>query len=340
MQERTRGASREPIRAAVWGTGRIGVALVRAGLRRPWLAWVGGAVFDPATEGRDLGEIAGVGPLDVAVTADADALLARDDIDLVIYAGLGPEAAVADRMEQIVRAGKDAVTVSGLVHPRTAIGAERTAELHAACVEHGRRAIGAGLNPGFVLDVLPVVWSTCIVDLGCLRARRVSEMKEWGPGIHALLGIGRRPDDLPDVESPLALDHSLALIGDALGLAFDRVDDSSTPLVAPTRREHRGLVVEPGTVHGYVRRAAGVVDGAERVVLEWTAVFDLQPDVDGMRAEGVVQVEGDPWLEMRFDAGFVADPYPATAARGLSVIPGLLAMPPGLYDSTRVPLVG
>ncbi len=98
MQERTRGASREPIRAAVWGTGRIGVELVRAGLRRPWLAWVGGAVFDPAKEGRDLGEIAGVGPLDVAVTADADALLARDDIDLVIYAGLGPEAAVADRM--------------------------------------------------------------------------------------------------------------------------------------------------------------------------------------------------------------------------------------------------
>ena len=35
--------------------------------------------------------------------------------------------------------------------------------------------------------------------------------------------------------------------------------------------------------------------------------------------------------------GVFADPYPATAARGLAVVPGLLAMPPGLYNGAQIP---
>ena len=135
----------------------------------------------------------------------------------------------------------------------------------------------------------------------------------------------------------MTLDQSLALIGDAAGLDFERVDVTHTPLISPTRREFRRTVVEPGTVAGYRRRAAGVVGGQERIVLEWTAVFMLDPEVDGVREEGVVEVEGEPWMEMRLRGGVFEDPYPSTAARGLAVVPGLLAMPPGLYDGAQVP---
>lgn len=325
------------IRAAIWGTGRVGRELVKAGLARPWLQWVGGAVFDPAKDGRDLGELAGIAPLGVAATTDIEALLARPDIDVVVYAGLGPEAVVGESVERIVRAGKDAVTVSGLVHPRTALGAYGARRLHEACVASGRRAIGAGLNPGFVLDVIPAVWASCVVEHTCVTARRVSDLKTWGPGVHRSLGIGRRPEDVDEVEMLMALDQSLMLLGDALGLAFDRVEDTTTPLIAPTRRTHGDAVVEVGTIAGYARRSAGVVAGVERVVLEWTAMFGLDREVDGLVPDGLVRIDGDPWVEMRVEAGFMDDPYPATAARGLAVIPGLLRMPPGLYDSTQVP---
>lgn len=326
------------IRCAVWGTGRAGVELIKAGLQRPWLQWVGGGVFDPAKEGSDLGELAGIGPLGVKATADIDALLARDDIDLVFYAGLGPEAPLADRMERIVRAGKDAVTVSGIIHPRTALGEERAAQLHAACVESGRRAIGAGVNPGFLLDVLPAVWATCNVSFKTITAKRVSDMKTWGPGVHRDLGIGRRPDEFQLTQTPMALDQSLMMIGDAVGLHFERVDNTTKPFIVKSRREFRGEVVEPGTIGGYSRRSAGIVGGVERIVLDWTAVFGLTPEVDGIQEEGVIEIDGDPWLEMRFKGGVFEDPYPATAARGLAVVPGLLRMPPGLYDSAQVPV--
>ena len=56
----------DKIGAAVWATGRAGRVIVEAGLTRPWLAFRGGIVYNPAKEGLDLGEACG---LDVRVGA-------------------------------------------------------------------------------------------------------------------------------------------------------------------------------------------------------------------------------------------------------------------------------
>ena len=78
------------IGAAVWATGRAGRVIVEAGLTRPWLTFRGGIVYSPAKEGLDLGEACGLDVrLDAPVSMDIDAVLARPDIDVVFYAGLG-----------------------------------------------------------------------------------------------------------------------------------------------------------------------------------------------------------------------------------------------------------
>src|SRR6187397_552493 len=121
------------IGAAVWSTGRAGRVIVEAGLKRPWLEFRGGVVYDPAKDGLDLGEACGLDTrLGVPVSADADAVLARRDIDVVFYAGIGTPAEVADACLRANRAGKDAITISGLVHPKTILGADAAVDLDAA----------------------------------------------------------------------------------------------------------------------------------------------------------------------------------------------------------------
>ncbi len=326
------------VRAALWGTGRAGGELVRWGLERPWLQYVAAIVTSPAKAGRDLGEIAGVGrTLGVTATLDVDATLARDDIDVVLYAGLGDEHELGRRMLRVVRAGKNALTVSGMVHPRTALGEAGARDLHEAAVANGVRAIGTGINPGFMVDVLPVVWMSGVATYTRLTARRISDMKAWGPGVLRDEGVGLRPEALGQRETHMTLDQSLNLIADAAGLTFDAVRLDRTPIVSPTRRENAGTVVEPGTVCGFRSRIAGIIGGQERIVIEWTAVFMLDPVVDGMQVEGVVEFEGAEWLRMQMQAALFDDPYPATAARALAVLPGLLSMPPGLYDGAQIP---
>ncbi len=109
----------EKIGAAVWATGHAGKVIVEAGLLRPWIEFRGGIVYNDAKEGIDLGEACGLDVrLGAPVSADVDAVLARPDIDVVFYAGIGTPSEVAAACLRANRAGKDAITISGLVHPR------------------------------------------------------------------------------------------------------------------------------------------------------------------------------------------------------------------------------
>src|SRR6187549_1855872 len=118
---------------AVWATGHAGRVIVEAGLTRPWLEFRGGIVYDSAKDGLDLGEACGL-----------DVLLGRPDIDVVFYTGIGSPTEVAAACLRANLAGKDAITISGLVHPRTVLGEAAAARLDAASRETGRRILGTG----------------------------------------------------------------------------------------------------------------------------------------------------------------------------------------------------
>ncbi len=329
-----------PIRAAVWGTGHMGVDVVKAAAHRDWLALVAGVVFDPAKEGRDLGEIAGIGAIGAPCTTDVAAVLACDDIDLVFYTGLGTSAGVAGYCKQVLLAGKDCISLSGLTHVASAIGVEAAAELDAAAKSTGARFVGTGLGPGFVTDVLPSVLLSTAVRFDRAIVRLGSSMDSWGPGLLRTYGIGRSPDQITPPASRASMKESIALIGDSLGLRFDEITERNDPLLSRVRREHAGMVVEPGTVGGFRRRFAGVAGGHERVVMEWNGAFCLDPAEDGFdeQCDFVVEVGERTWLTLKLDGDlWRVDPYAATAARGLAVVRGLRSLPPGIYDGAQVP---
>ena len=136
----------EKIGAAIWSTGHGGRVIVEAGLTRPWLVFRGGITYDPAKDGLDLGEACGLDVgLDAPVSMDVDAILGRPDIDVVFYAGLGTPTEVAAACLRANRAGKDAITISGLVHPKTILGDGAAAELDLAARAAGHRILGHGL---------------------------------------------------------------------------------------------------------------------------------------------------------------------------------------------------
>jgi hypothetical protein len=325
------------VRVAIFGTGRAGVEVVRASTLRNDVEIVAAVVVDPAKDGRDLGELAGLGATGVRATTDLAATLARSDVDAVIYCGIGDPITVAEMLGTIADAGKDAVTVTGLVHPVCALGAERAADLSSRSRRAGARVVGAGLNPGFLVDVLPVVWGQVCSRIDRLHALRVGEMKWWGRGIHDECGLGREPQDAPD-RIALPLGESLAVVGDGLALAFDRTEDLHEPYVTTVRREHAGFVVEPNTIAGFRKRSIGYRDKQPLVEIEWRAIFCIDPEVDGIDQTVRLRIEGDTTIEAEAHGSFFIDSYPATAARALASVVVLRGLPPGLYRPDQLPI--
>src|SRR5690349_10613909 len=182
------------IGAAVWATGRAGRVIVEAGLKRPWLEFRGGIVYSPAKEGLDLGEACGLDVrLGVAVTSDVDAILARSDIDVVFYAGIGTPAEVAAACLRANRAGKDAITIAGLVHPTTILGSEAAADLDAASRATGHRILGTGFFD-YLTITTPLASFSNVLTFEQIELERIADTTMWGHGILRDEGIGGPPE--------------------------------------------------------------------------------------------------------------------------------------------------
>src|ERR1700745_4219333 len=108
------------MRVVVWSTGGVGKIAIDAISRRPDLELVGVWVHSPEKVGRDAGELAGVAPIGLMATNDADALVALRP-DCVVYAASGPErdaGAVPDYL-RLLESGINVVssTSTSLVYP-------------------------------------------------------------------------------------------------------------------------------------------------------------------------------------------------------------------------------
>jgi hypothetical protein len=333
-----RGLTRRPlVRAAVFGTGRAGTEIVRAAHARADIELVAGITVSPDKNGRDLGEVTTGRPLGVPVTVDFDSVLRRTDVDIILHAGLGTPQEVANFVGRCADAGKDAITVSGLVHPPTALGQRGAQDLDDRARRGGARVVGTGVNPGFVLDALPALWGSMVTRVDRIYARRVSEIRNWGEGVlDTEVRLGWPPDEVRGNRA-LSLDESLAVIIDALGLAVDRTEDIHEALPAPTPRSHGGRSVDVGRTMGFRRRSLAYRDGAAAVEVEWIAIFCIDSVADGVKEEATLRIEGDTDVEASANGTFCGDPYPSTAARAINAIAPLRTLAPGLYRPDQLP---
>ena len=166
-----------PYRVIQWGTGNVGRLSLRAILGHPELELAGVWVHGEKKDGRDAGELCGIGRVGVAATRDAEALLALP-ADCVVYtatADLRPRQALDD-VCRILRAGRNVVTSSlvALVHP-DALGPEVRGELDEACRAGGASFFASGIDPGFANDVLPLVLSGLCERWTEIRIREISD---------------------------------------------------------------------------------------------------------------------------------------------------------------------
>ena len=273
------------IGAAVWATGHAGRVIVEAGLTRPWLEFRGGIVYDPAKDGLDLGR--GMRARRPARGAGLDRRRCRPRSSRhrrrLLHGDRLPDE-VADACLRANRAGKDAITISGLVHPKTVLGATAAAELDAGA--QGRRRP----DPRHRALGLPDDHAATRVAFQRPPLRR----DPTGAGRrHVAVGPrhpARRRDRRPDRGSRWRLhDAQLPRRGaDAAGRVGrarrGRADLREHPRPDRVRRERNGYVAEPGTIGGHDRRAAANIRGGGRLVSVWRGLFDLSRSATAWRA--------------------------------------------------------
>jgi hypothetical protein len=334
----------------------VGGPAVRGVVAHPQLELAGVIVHDPSKEGRDAGELVGLPPLGVAATRDADAVLATrpDALFYGVNADLRPAESGAE-VREVLRAGIDVVSAGmyALVHPPSAPAAVRE-PFERACREGGSSLLSSGIDPGFAIDLLPVVLSGVC---NAFREVRVVENFDYThydqpEAVRSLIGMGGPMDAVPPMLHPAALEAvwagSLRALAGALDLEVDGIRTHVERHALERDLDHPMGRFARGTQGAFRFEVQALVDGEPRLVVEHVTRIDPSTAPRWPRPVGQgchqVRITGDPDLVLTLECedargNHAGGGNAAAAARLVHAIPHVCAAPPGLLGATDLPLL-
>ena len=297
---------------------------------------MGAIDIDPSKVGRDLGDVSGLSRrLGIKVSGDAAKALKAAKPDVIVLCTSSSLKTVMPQIEGILAAKRPIVsTTEELSYPEhTHVRYARRID---ALARKARVAVlGTGVNPGFVMDALPILLTAACERVERVAIQRIQDARSRRLPFQQKIGAGLTTEQFQRQVDEGTVRHvgfteSIAMIGDALGWRLDRITDEIQPKLASVTISSQYLAVDPGYVCGLVQDGVGYRKGEPVIRLHMEAYLGAPESFDA------IQIEGAPPLSLRMLGGIHGDV--ATASMVINSIPKVLAAAPGLHTMRDLPL--
>jgi 4-hydroxy-tetrahydrodipicolinate reductase len=319
-----------------FGLGPIGAGVVRQAAERKGFKIVGAVDIDPAKVGRDLGEVAGVGrPLRVKVTDDARKAIKSGKPDAVVLCTSSSMKGVLAQVETILKLKVPIVSTTEELSYPTRANMRYARIVHQLAKKAKVAILGTGVNPGFVMDALPIMLTGVCERVDAIRVDRVQDASVRRLPFQQKIGAGltreqfqKKVDD--GSVRHVGLTESVSMIADALGWKLNRITDEIQPKMATGTVASEFLAVDAGYVCGIVQDGIGYRDDRPVITLHMEAYLGAPESYDA------VEITGSPAIKSKIAGGVHGDV--ATASIVVNSIPKVLEVAPGLHTMRDMPL--
>jgi 4-hydroxy-tetrahydrodipicolinate reductase len=285
----------ESVRVVSYGIGVIGKRLARHLLTKKGVEIVGAIDINPEIVGKDLGEVLGIDALGVIISNDADGVLSKTKPEIVCHTTVSYLRQTYDQFAQILRHGVNVVsTCEELAYPyATKEGGEYAEKLDQLAKENSATLLGTGINPGFLMDTLPIFLTgvcTRVDDIYITRqmdaaTRRVPFQKKIGAG----LSIGEFSEKIAnhEITGHVGLEQSIQMIADAVGWELDEIKvDQVQPVVLDEDGASDAIEVPKGHNAGSMQMAYGMKEGKALITMDFKAYIGAPEEFDSITIRG------------------------------------------------------
>lgn len=324
------------VRVIQFGLGPIGSGVARVIAARPGYQIVGAVDIDPAKVGRDVGQVIGLErDLGVKVSSDAAKGL-KKKADVVMHCTSSSLVKVEPELAAIIRARHNIVsTCEELSMPWSAADRAKIAKrIDALAKKFKVTVLGTGINPGYMMDTLPLVLTGVCQELKSVRVNRVVDASKRRKPLQAKIGTGLTVEEFRQKAGKsirhVGLTESIALVARTLGWKLDKIEETIEPVVAKQPVKTEFYDVAPGFVTGVEQYGYGIKDGQRVVELHLRMSVDAGDSVDEVWLGGrppihsvITGVHGDL----------------STAAVAANCVRRIVAAAPGLVTMADLPIV-
>jgi len=321
------------LKVAQLGLGPIGLECLKTLVSTSWACVVGAVDIDSAKINRDLGSLTANRRLRGLRVCSSISELSQKP-DLVFHTTVSDFKTAYAQLMPLAAQGINVVSsCEQMLFPKLR-EPQLAARLHRRCQQTGARMVGAGVNPGFVMDLLPLCLAALSTEIITLKIQRVVNASTRREPLQRKIGSGLPPSKLRQLlragqAGHAGLRESLALLAHGLGRDLRRVVGTSDAIVAETDIRTKFFAVKKGQACGMHQNLRAHLTGGIQIEL------DLKMSLDAATPHDAIQIDGTPPINLLIRGGLAGDQ--ATVAALINIAPRLVRSPPGLHLITDLP---
>ena len=316
------------------GIGPLGQKLVRCAVERGCFNIVGAVDPDPEKAGRDLGQLCGIKPLGITVRDNLHDAITGRSAGVALLTTVSSLVAIESQIAELAKAGLNIVSTCEELffpwksHPEVA---ER---IDGICRQNGVACVGTGVNPGYLMDMLPTVLTGLCQNVRKVEVWRIQDASVRRIPFQQKIGAGLTLKEFEAKRKAGTLRHvglpeSVDFIAQRLGWKLDRNTESLEPVIAERQIDSGYKPIAQGMACGVHQVGRGFVGDREVITLNFRAAVGEPESYDQ------VHIEGEPVIHSRIASGVNGDI--ATCAITLNAVRSVLASSPGLKTMADIP---
>lgn len=325
------------IRVIQYGVGAMGSNMVKLLSTKPDVQLVGAIDRDEAKIGRDLGDVAGLGQkLNVNVQFPPEKVLDSVGADMVLHA---TTAFIDDAFPQIITVlnrKMNLVTITQELFFPIGENLKKAMELDAKAKQIGVSLTAAGINPGFVMDIVPIVCSLPCWEIKKIFVRRIVDFSPYGPDEMSHIGAGFSASDFRKGVRNGTIGHiglleASAMVAHCLGLPIDELKQTKEPLFTQKGRKSEFATIPEGRVCGFKQEVMGLQGNDEKLRFSMMGIVSPDSEEDGVQLGDYTRIEGTPSVDITIKEEISQKGGLGTAGVAVNMIPRVLEAPPGFH---------
>jgi hypothetical protein len=214
---------------------------------------------------------------------------------------------------------------------------ELSKKLDTICKKYNITCLGTGVNPGFLMDYLPSVFTSISKEIEYIYVERVQDATPRRVPFQQKIGAGLTLNEFKKKEATGTLRHvglqeSVYLLANSMGLELDEVTESLHPVIAETAVASQAIKVNKGDARGVEQIAHGYKNGVCKIKMHFKAAIGEPRSFDKVTIKGV------PNFTSEIDGGINGDI--ATCAITINCINSVLKAPAGLQTMATIAVPG